>query len=327
MTEETLTLHPYDILAHPKRRKILSQLSEGKFTYSELMRETGIEDSGSLSYHLGVLSRYIQHEEDRYCLSIDGKVLWGALQEFEKRSYGLVGSITASGVIHPDGNLKISYSMKFSMMTPEGDKLERKPDDKYDSSKADTHIQSKVGKPGLGIQGVSTEWDKDGFWITFEQEIQGYEEKEGWMVGKSDPELTSTEFEGEDRLYGMIPGFHMQIRGSTLYPENAMVEREYPNKEDLEQKEVEVYELSVSESGHRWRVKKGTVLCLGESRLEKEGSATREITELETHILVKGEDPELIPEIRKDMRTLPVLVSGKSRYKIPESGKVGEDGA
>jgi hypothetical protein len=208
--------------------------------------------------------------------------------------------------------------MKFSMMTPEGDKLERKPDDKFDSSKADAHLQSKVDQPGLNIQGVSTEWDKDGLWITFEQEIQGYEEKDGWMVDKSHSDLISTEFEGENKAYEMIPGLHMQIRGSTLYPEGSIVKREYPDKDSLEQKEIEVYEFTVSENGHRWRVKKGTVLCLGESRMEREGNITREITELETHMLVKGENPELIPEMRKDMRTLPILVSGKSRFRMPE---------
>lgn len=326
MSEEGLSLHPYDILAHPKRRRILGFLAGTSCSYSELMKETGIEDSGSLSYHLGVLSRYIRHEKNLYSLSIDGKVLWGALQEFEKRSYGLVGSITASGIVHPEGTIKISYSMKFSMMTPEGDMLERKQDDKFDSSKADAHILSKAGKPGLAIQGVSTEWDEDGVWITFKQEIRGYEEKDGWMVDRSPPDLASTEFEGESMLYGMVPGLHMQVRGSTLYPEGAIVEREYPDKDALEQKGIEVYQLSVSQGGHRWRVQKGAVLCLGESRLEKEGRFTRGITEIETHVLVKGEDPELIPQIRKDVRTLPGLVSGKSRYRIAESGKVGEDG-
>ena len=328
MSEESPSLHPYDVLAHPKRRKILGHLAEGKSTYSKLMRKTGIEDSGSLSYHLGVLSRYIYHEEDLYSLSIDGKVLWGAVQEFEKRSYGLVGNMTASSVVHPDGILKIAYSMKFSMLTPTGDTLERKPDDKYDPKIGNAHIQSKADKPGMGIQGVSTEWDKDGFWIAFKQEIQGYEEKDGWMVGKSHPEMASPGDEGDEKAFSMVPGLHFQIRGSTLYPEGAIVEREYPERETLEKKELEVYELSATESGHRWRVKKGSVLCLGESRLENDAGTTREITEIETHVLVKGEDPERIPGIREDMRTLPILVSGKTKFRLSESvNKLGINGS
>ena len=96
------------------------------------------------------------------------------------------------------------------------------------------------------------------------------------------------------------------------------MEREYPDRAVLEKEGVEVYELSSTESGQRWRVKKGSVLCPGESRLESDSGTTREVTEIEIHGLVKGEDPKLVPAIREDMRTLPVLVAGKARYRLVE---------
>lgn len=131
VSQESPSLHPYDILAHPKRRRILEVLGQTKLTYTELMDKVGMEDSGKFSYHLGVLSRYIQHEDDLYSLSIEGKVLVGAVQEFEKRSYGLMGNMTGSGIVDPEGYLKIVYSVKFSLMTPEGNLLQKKTEDKF----------------------------------------------------------------------------------------------------------------------------------------------------------------------------------------------------
>lgn len=325
MSEESPSLHPYDVLAHPKRRRILGFLAENVCTYSDLMRETRIEDSGSLSYHLGVLSRYIQHDKDLYSLSIDGKVLWGAVKEFEKRSYGLVGSMTMSSVVQPDGKIKISYSMKFSMMTALGDKLGRKPGDKYDPTKANTAIQSRADGPGISIQGVTTDWDKDGFWIAFEQEFQGYVEKDGWMVGNSSLEMANMQrSEDDDKTFSMVPGLHLQIRVSALYPRGAVVVREYPDRSFLEQEGLKVYEFSTTETSSRWRVGRGSVLCLGESRLENDGDNTREIAELETHVLVKGEDPELVPQIQDDMKSLPILVSGNTKFKIKTNNTTGD---
>jgi len=38
------TLHPYDLLANPKRRKILAVLEKEDLTYSEIMKKTEIDD-------------------------------------------------------------------------------------------------------------------------------------------------------------------------------------------------------------------------------------------------------------------------------------------
>jgi hypothetical protein len=49
MTGEGKTIHPYDLLASPKRRKIIKALESGPLGYSDLMERTGIDDSGKLS--------------------------------------------------------------------------------------------------------------------------------------------------------------------------------------------------------------------------------------------------------------------------------------
>ena len=113
-----------------------------------------------------------------------------------------------------------------------------------------------------------------------------------------------------------MPGLHFQVRGSILYPEDAMVDHEKPDRKAVEEKGVDVFELVDSEQNLRWRVKGGSTLCLGESRLEIDGHRTREIVEMEIHALLK--DPSQMPEIRGQMRDLPRLLSGKTRFRLPD---------
>ncbi len=291
-------------------------LSDGSLTYSELMKEVGIEDSGKLSYHLGVLSRYINHEKDLYSLSIEGRVLHGAVEEFEKRSYGLMGNMTGSGIVDYEGYLKIAYSVKFSLMTPGGDLLQRKTEEKFDKAKADAAIRSRMDELDLGVfSGVSMDSCPDGLTLSLEHEVQAFEEKDGWMVEKSGLDIATPRFEGEERAPPM-PGLHLRFRGSVLYPESAIIEREYPERKALEEKGVEVYEFTTTNQNLRWRVKKEDVICLGESRLEMEGNTTRRIVDMEIHGILR--DPSKMVELREQMKNLPILVSGKLRFRQPD---------
>jgi len=315
LSEEGRSLHPYDVLAHPKRRKILGLLEGRELTYTELMREVGIEDSGKLSYHLGALSRYIQHQKDLYSLSIEGRVLSAAVQEFEKRSYGLMGDVTGSMEVTPEGFLKATYSVRVSLMTPKGDLIQRNLASGFDKVKADSALQAGVAKLGLGIRGVSVEPGKDGLWICFEHEVKGYVEKDGWMIADEALSTLNLGDLGGERTASLVPGLHTHIRATIAYPAGATVERDYPERSSLEDKGVQVFELAQSEVGQRWRIAKGGALCIGESRLETKGEITREIVELETHAV--AQDPSTMAETMRDARTLPVLVSGKTRFRMP----------
>ncbi len=279
------------------------------------MARSAIEDSGKLSYHLGVLSRYIQHDKDLYTLSIEGRVLTGAVREFEEKSYGLMSTTTFSGMVDPGGRLKMAYTMRFSMMTPSGDLLRKNMEEYgFDKKKADAILGSRLGRLGVGVDGVSVDIDKEGLVISLEQEAQGFVERDGWMVGKPLDILTSRK-EGKEGA-PPIPGLHFQVRGSILYPEHALVDHEKPDRGALEDNGIDVFELVDTQQNLRWRVKGGSTLCLGEFRLETDGSRTREIVEMEIHALLK--DPSLMAEIRRQMRDLPRLLSGRTRFRFPD---------
>ncbi|TLN15413.1 hypothetical protein FDZ71_07280 [bacterium] len=142
-------------------------------------------------------------------------------------------------------------------------------------------------------------------------------EKDGWMVADEALSTLNLGDLGGGRTASLVPGIHMHIRGSITYPEGATVERDYPGKDSLEDKGVQVFELAQSQVGQRWRAAKGGALCIGESRLETKGEMTREIVELETHAV--AQDPSAMAETLRDARTLPVLVSGRTRFRMPTS--------
>jgi len=50
----------FEVLGHPMRVKILRTLNEGPMSFSELKRETGIESSGHLQFHLSKLANLIK---------------------------------------------------------------------------------------------------------------------------------------------------------------------------------------------------------------------------------------------------------------------------
>ena len=68
-------------LAHPARRKIIEALAEKKtLSYSELMRITGIEDSGTFAFHLRMLQGLIEKNEvGEYQLTSEGWKAYRAL--------------------------------------------------------------------------------------------------------------------------------------------------------------------------------------------------------------------------------------------------------
>lgn len=180
-----------------------------------------------------------------------------------------------------------------------------------------------MDKLDLGVfRGVSMDFSKDGLTLSFEHKVQAFEEKDGWMVEKSGLDMVTPRVEGEEKAPPMpglqpMPGLHLQLRASILFPEGAIIEREYPEREALEKKGIEVYELSIVNRNMRWRVKKEDTICLGESRLETEGNTTRRIVDMEIHGLLR--DPSLMVEVREQMRTLPIIVSGKLRFRVHDN--------
>ena len=66
----------FKILDNPKRRIILLVLDQvGAATYTELMKLTGIRETGTLAFHLKKLSGLIVKEEGLYKLSARGKLI------------------------------------------------------------------------------------------------------------------------------------------------------------------------------------------------------------------------------------------------------------
>jgi len=64
----------FEALGHPTRVKILRTLRERPMSFSELKRETGIESSGHLQFHLGKLSSLVKTDSvGNYALTDEGR--------------------------------------------------------------------------------------------------------------------------------------------------------------------------------------------------------------------------------------------------------------
>jgi DNA-binding transcriptional ArsR family regulator len=64
----------FEALGHPTRVKILRTLAERPMSFSELKRETGIESSGHLQFHLGKLSSLVKTDAvGNYTLTDEGR--------------------------------------------------------------------------------------------------------------------------------------------------------------------------------------------------------------------------------------------------------------
>jgi hypothetical protein len=99
-----------------KRRKIILLLNEkSSLSYTELLKELGINNTGKLNYHLKVLQELItKNPEGQYILTERGKLAAGFLQELDKtkspaqidatptRGYMLVVSLIILGVVLTD---------------------------------------------------------------------------------------------------------------------------------------------------------------------------------------------------------------------------------
>ena len=318
MPSEEPLLHPYDILANPKRRRILDALSQGDKTYMELMRESGMDDSGKFSYYLGTLARYIHHVEEIYSLSFEGSMLLGAVKDFEEKAYGLMGNIIFSGDVGTSGLLTMTYSIRISIMGPAGDMLQKMIQrGGFDKEKATAammnRMKDQVGEKLGDFKDLSVDFDKEGILITIEHEKQGFEYEKGWYIGLSLMD-TVTQDQGDSSTVP-VPGLHFRAAGSISYPGGAEVKHEFPDEKTLKKKGLEVYEYTKKDNNLRWRVRKGPALCLGDSRLIIDGKKTMEILELENHLSTHNTSSD---EIKKLSQELPRAVSGTSKFKIPD---------
>jgi DNA-binding transcriptional ArsR family regulator len=77
----------FDILSHPMRIRILKTLSRKPMSFSELKKETGIESSGHLDYHMNKLDGLIRSDENgRYVLSDQGRDALFTMEKVEEYS-------------------------------------------------------------------------------------------------------------------------------------------------------------------------------------------------------------------------------------------------
>jgi DNA-binding transcriptional ArsR family regulator len=77
----------FDVLSHPMRIRILKTLSQKPMSFSELKKETSIESSGHLDYHMNKLDGLIKSDENgRYILSDQGKDALFTMEKVEEYS-------------------------------------------------------------------------------------------------------------------------------------------------------------------------------------------------------------------------------------------------
>ncbi len=62
-------------LSHPTRYIIVEELARGDLSFSELMREIGIEDSSLLIFHINKLKGIVEKQNNRYSLTSKGRIL------------------------------------------------------------------------------------------------------------------------------------------------------------------------------------------------------------------------------------------------------------
>ena len=317
MAGEGRTLHPYDLLASPKRRKIMRVLENGPLTYSQVMERTGIDDSGKLSYHLGVLAHYIDHKDNLYSLSFEGEMLSRAAKEFEKKAYGVMGQFLFSGEVDAKGFSKLNSTLSISVTMPTG-KAVKFDAQTIDHAKVDAALRSRAEKvlPQSQLGGISLDFEDGRICMSLETGTQAYQERDGWLVGRSGADLVS-EGTGQDNALP-LPGMHFRGAGTMLFPEGAEIKRIFPDRKKLEEAGLEIYEFTVDGPNLRWRVRRDDVLYLGETRTEGD-TRPREVFESEFHVSPR-EPPEPWGETRKRIVDLPGLVTGETRFRIRTAG-------
>ena len=313
MKGEGRTIHPYDLLASPKRRKIIRALQNGPLTYSDIMDQAGIDDSGKLSYHLGILSHYIDHRDNLYSLSFEGKVLSRAAKEFESKTYGVSVQGLFSGEVDETGYLRLNNTLAISIVIPTGEIRKWDPQT-IDQEKIGTAVRSlmegQLRQSDLGD--LSVDFEENRMIISYEMGTQAYQKRDGWLVGKTGNNLLSEATEQEKAW--PFPGMHTRTAGTVLFPQGAEIQVDFPERKTLEDLGLEIYEFSQDGLNLRWRVRKEDMLYLGETRIEGPGRP-RAIVESEFHVS-STEQTETWGEMRKGIYDLPKLLSGETRFRV-----------
>jgi len=81
--------HVYSVLSHPIRRKIIELVAENDVSFTELMQELGLNETGTLTFHLRQMERALEKTADaKYRLSELGRIAHSLSAEGEK-SIGL----------------------------------------------------------------------------------------------------------------------------------------------------------------------------------------------------------------------------------------------
>jgi hypothetical protein len=162
------------------------------------------------------------------------------------------------------------------------------------------------------LAGVSVDFEENRMILSFEMGYQAYQEKDGWLVGRSGANLVSEGTEQEKAI--PFPGLHSRTAGTVLFPEGAEIQRNFPERKTLEDAGIEVYEFAPEGLNLRWRVRKDDMLLLGETRTEGL-DRPREVFESEFHVSPK-EPMEKWEETRKKILDLPRLMTGETRFRV-----------
>jgi len=242
------------------------------------------------------------------------------VKEFEEKAYGVMMQGVMSGEVDATGLLRMTVTSNISMITAGGDTMTRQSIEArgFDKDKAGAAIRYKLESQfeGSSLGGVSVDFGERGLSLTFEKEAQAFEEKDGWLVGRSGPGMASQKG-AEETL--PLPGMHVRTAGSLLYPEGAVVEKDFPSKDVLEENGIEVYELATMGQNIRWRVRNGLALYMGEIRIVEEDTRTREVFETELHVSPE-QPPEAWSQTKEKIQDLPSLVTGKTRFQVRDEG-------
>ena len=104
-------------LSHRVRRVVVKALAErGSLTYSELMKEAGVEDSGTFGFHLRRMSRLVRkNERGGYELTSLGWTAYKVLKSLTPSKEAAVKRREEGGVSKPPERLVISDRAKFEL--------------------------------------------------------------------------------------------------------------------------------------------------------------------------------------------------------------------
>lgn len=99
MSKALVAVSVYEALAHPIREKIIRILGREKpLTYTELMEQVGVTETGKFNYHLEKVAAYLDRQGGLYTLNEKGRRLFNLLQTNDTILFGKRVESAGTGV-------------------------------------------------------------------------------------------------------------------------------------------------------------------------------------------------------------------------------------